>query len=248
MLRPLARKCLALLPEKYPATRALRGFLFRAWMKTRSTATVFTGIYRQRAWTDAESVSGPGSNLAATARLREELPVLLGRLGVRRFLDLPCGDFHWLQHAALGDIHYIGADIVPALVEHNRRAYGSPAREFHVLNLITDPLPAADLLLSRDCLVHLSARDALAALRNIARSEIRHVLLTTFPAIRQNEDVYTGGWRPLNLTLPPFSLPLPETSLRENPAPLPGSLGDKLLGLWPMADLRRRFAVAGKQP
>ncbi|MGZ8691233.1 MAG: hypothetical protein ACXWZY_04140 [Gaiellaceae bacterium] len=43
---------------------------------------VFSRIYADRAWGDAESASGPGSGLERTASLRRELPHLLAELGV----------------------------------------------------------------------------------------------------------------------------------------------------------------------
>jgi len=58
---------------------------------------VFAEIFQRNAWASRESVSGTGSELGRTYHLRRELPVVLSELNVRSLLDLPCGDFNWMQ-------------------------------------------------------------------------------------------------------------------------------------------------------
>jgi hypothetical protein len=131
-------------------------------------------------------------------------------------LDVPCGDFNWMQLVELGDRAYIGGDIVADLIEQNNAKYGSSHRQFRVLDIMQDPLPAADLLLCRDCFIHLSSRDVQQALRNIAKSGIPYVLTTHYPLITRNTDIVTGDFRAINLRLPPFSLPEPVTVIPED--------------------------------
>ncbi|MFD0660266.1 methyltransferase domain-containing protein [Thermocatellispora tengchongensis] len=118
-------------------------------------AETFAYIHRENMWGSETSVSGVGSEDVATAALRRDIPALLARLGARTLLDLPCGDFGWLSAAPLRLDSYIGADIVPALVEANRARHAGPGRSFELLDLTRDPLPRADVVLCRDCLVHL---------------------------------------------------------------------------------------------
>ena len=99
------------------------------------------------------------------------------------------------------------------------------------------PLPSADLLLCRDCLVHLSFQDAGQALANIRRSTIGYLLTTTFPGEADNQDIVTGDWRPLNLERPPFSFPAPLDRIKEGCTEAGGRFGDKSLALWAVADL-----------
>jgi hypothetical protein len=117
---------------------------------------VFTEIFRRNIWGYQETVSGGGSTLHYTKQMREALPKLIGDLDVGTLLDLPCGDFHWMSEVKLPVTHYIGGDIVPRLVEVARVRYGRAEREFRTLDLCKDVLPQADLLLCRDCLIHLS--------------------------------------------------------------------------------------------
>jgi len=187
------------------------------------------------------SRSGPGSTRAQTAQIADALPRLCERLEVRRLLDVPCGDFSWMAELQLPDVSYIGGDLVPELVEQNRSLHGGERRSFVQIDLTTSPLPAADLMLCRDCLVHLSHADAMLALRNVARGEVRWLLATTFPLEPRNVDIVTGDWRPIDLTKPPFGLPEPDELLNELCTEQAGAFADKSLGLWPVECLRARF-------
>lgn len=203
----------------------------------RGTGEVFRYIYRHNLWGSSESVSGHGSEDAATALLRDEIPALLRRRAVRSIADVPCGDFGWLSRTELGVDSYFGGDIVPELVEHNRKSYARPSRRFEVLDLTRDPLPAADLVLCRDCLVHLDLEQIWAALRNIRASGATYLLITTFPELQVNVDAETGDWRPLNFQLAPFGFPAPAELITEGCLEGGGKYADKALGLWEVAAL-----------
>lgn len=210
-------------------------------------AARFERIFSTNLWSDPSSRSGVGSNLEATNTLRLELPRILRTLGARTLLDAPCGDFAWMQHVDLGGIEYIGADIVPAIIERNRRQYEDSARRFTVLDLTHDELPRADVLLCRDCLVHLSYENILKALNNIAKSPIEYVLLTSFPGRARNVDVADGDWRPLDFQAPPFDFPAPRRTILEGCAEHDGAYSDKALLLWSTRELRPIIAAATVQ-
>lgn len=198
----------------------------------------FTFIYHTNLWAGPESRSGVGSSLAATARLREELPPLLRRLGVGSLLDVPCGDFHWMARMDLGEIRYIGADIVEELVAENRRLYQDRdgRRRFVRLDLTADPLPPSGAVLCRDVLVHLSFDRIRRALEGMVRSGARFLLATTFPGLETNHDIEDGDWRPLNLERPPLDFPPPDAALVEGCGEEGGAYADKTLAVW---DVRR---------
>jgi len=200
------------------------------------SAQRFREAFRSNLWS-GDSRSGPGSAPDQTARVAAAIPALCERLGVRRLLDVPCGDFSWMANVELRGISYVGGDVVPEIVERNQRECGSADREFHHLDLTGSDLPAADLILCRDCLVHLSNADIESALHNIARSDIRWLLTTTFPEEAENVDIVTGDWRPIDLTKPPFDLPPPVELVNEGCTEHEGAFADKSLGLWPVSDL-----------
>lgn len=202
-----------------------------------TAAGTFRLIYEKNHWNGPDSISGAGASRDQTLALETELPVLLQHLGVRHLLDLPCGDFSWMQHVTLPVTQYTGADIVPDLVAANQQRYGTPHRRFIHCDLTTDLLPDADLMLCRDCFVHLSFADISRAFQNLRQSHIRYLLTTTFPACEENEDITTGDWRVLNLEHPPFHLPSPLRLLNEQCREGEGRFADKSLGLWQVADL-----------
>lgn len=202
----------------------------------------FEWIYSTNLWSDPESRSGVGSGLDSTRVLRAELPNALRRLGTRVLLDVPCGDFTWMERVDLDGIKYIGGDIVPSIIGINQRLHGSESRRFALLDLTRDELPDADVLLCRDCLVHLSYANIRAVLANIARSNIRYLLMTTFPGRGGNRDVQDGDWRTLDFQAPPFSFSEPLLTIVEQCEEEDGSYADKSLCAWPVASLVTRYS------
>ena len=200
---------------------------------------VFRDIYRRHHWTGSRSLSGAGSGQEQTAELKRALPELLKERGVSTVLDLPCGDYSWMRQVDLAGIRYIGADLLPELIAPLQAVHTDARHQFTVLDLTSDPLPPADLLFCRDCLVHLSYEDIRKALENFRESRIPLLLTTTFPDSDRNEEIVTGDWRPLNLERPPFNFPPPANLLREGSTEAGGLFADKSLGLWRAADLLR---------
>jgi 2-polyprenyl-3-methyl-5-hydroxy-6-metoxy-1,4-benzoquinol methylase len=203
----------------------------------REMRRVFGAIHETRAWGECESASGPGSTRERTAAFLPDLIALVESLGVSTLLDAPCGDFNWAGPLADAVEHYIGVDVVPELVEQNRRRWSSPRRQFLCRDIVSERLPAADLVLCRDALVHLANADVAATLANLRRTGARHLLATTFVGDRENVDIVTGDWRPLNLERPPFSLPRPLALVDERCHHSGGGYSDKMLALWRFSDL-----------
>jgi hypothetical protein len=205
----------------------------------------FTRIHETNLWSDPESRSGSGSALASTAQLRAELPGLLHALDVRRLLDVPCGDFHWMAHVDLSEAGveaYVGGDVVQAIVDAARAKYGAPGRNFERVDLTTGPLPLvdrepADAVLCRDCLIHLSFANIHRVFDVLKASGARYLLTTTFLEQQANVDVLDGDWRALNLQRPPFNLPLPLAVIVERCDEEGGAYADKTLAAWRVADL-----------
>ncbi|UPK39466.1 hypothetical protein IVB18_20920 [Bradyrhizobium sp. 186] len=206
---------------------------------------VFGEIYRRNIWGYQETASGGGSTLHNTQRVRASLPDLVGDLKIRTLLDLPCGDFHWLSKIELPVAHYIGGDIVPELVECAAKQFGRPDRTFRRIDLCKDPLPEADLLLCRDCLVHLSEDMIFQAIENILRSDIRYLLTTTYPDGR-NRAIRAGDFFTIDLCAPPYNFPPPITVLDDGVPPF----DRRQLALWEVESLRkiRWDGMSGRQP
>ena len=199
--------------------------------------TAFRYAHRHNLWHGPETPSGPGSSVDQTREIAAALPELCRRYSVRSLLDVPCGHFHWMARIDLADVRYIGGDLVPEIVAEAGRQYGTSMREFVELDLTCSPLPTADLLFCRDCLVHLSYADIARAVRNIRRSAIEYLLTTTFTVEPTFRDIVTGDWRPVNLELAPFSFGRPLELIPERCTEQHGAFADKSLGLWRVRDL-----------
>ena len=215
---------------------ALRRMYTRSLVRARVPADrIFTTYYRQNKWRGRESVSGVGSDPEHTQAIVARLPMLFTEFSVNSVLDIPCGDFAWMQRVPLHNIDYVGADIVAPLIEANSAKYARAGVRFVRLDLMSDALPPADLVICRDCLVHLSFADARRALHNVLASGGRMLLTTTFTDRAENRDINTGGWRPLNLRRPPFDFPQPRLLFSEEFDV--AEYRDKAIALWDLADL-----------
>jgi hypothetical protein len=95
-------------------------------------------------------------------------------------------------------------------------------------------LPQADLMLCRDCLIHLSEETIFLALANIIRSGIKYLLITTHPH-GQNRSIRTGDWFPINLCAPPYNFPPPLRTIDDWVPPF----DRRQLGRWEIESLRR---------
>jgi hypothetical protein len=223
-LRVLARRAVQALPE--PMAKVLRDAR-RALLNLRSRREVFRQIARENSWDGTESVSGPGSSMEATSLLRAALPKLLTTYKCRTLLDIPCGDAYWISRTLTGEINYIGADIVPELVERNRASYPAFGR-FEVIDLVSDELPCVDMIMIRDCFIHLPNRMVSIAIENVKRSDARYVLVSTYPHRADNIDIEIGGFRAIDLEKAPFSLPKPLEVIVETE----GIVSGKSMALW----------------
>ena len=199
---------------------------------------IFLAIYEGNQWGSPESRSGPGSTLARAADFLPDLVTLLQTLNTRVLVDAPCGDFNWAGAVAMAVEEYIGIDVVREIVARNQLIASSPNAVFLHRDLTRDPLPIADVVLCRDCLVHFSLSDIRRALHNFKQSGSSYLLTTTFVEHDDNPDIATGEWRPLNLERPPFCFPPPLAVVDERCLHTGGVFRDKRLGLWELADLR----------
>lgn len=200
--------------------------------KNKPIKETFTHINESKHWKSEESVSGEGSELAATQALIKGLNNLIKDLNIKSILDIPCGDFNWMQHVDLSGVAYTGADIVERLIEANNVTYATKNMAFKILDLTKDSLPYADLLFCRDCLVHLSYKDIYKALINIKKSKSKYVLTTSFYRCDKNKNIITGQWRKLNFELFPFYFKKPLLVIDEKYTKKGNKYADKSMCLW----------------
>jgi hypothetical protein len=198
---------------------------------------VFTDLYKNNGWYGKESVSGPGSDYEQTKFLIPELDIMLKYLNIKSMLDVPCGDFNWMKNVDLSKISYHGGDIVEPLIKSNIKKYESKNVKFSVIDLVNDDLPTVDLIMVRDCLVHLPTSDVFKALKNIKNSKSKYFLTTNFLWNHQevNKEIKVGEWRRINLQKTPYNFEYPHRIIIEGN--IQSNDRDKTMSLWYVKDI-----------
>ena len=209
-----------------------------------SVEDLFTDYYRNRTWSGgkAETVSGSGSTMKKTEILREKLPELLQRHGVRTLFDAPCGDYNWFQHLNRPGVKYIGGDIVAEMIEANQHRFGDADTSFRRFDILKDTPPVADLWFCRDVILHFSNDLIFEFFRNFVRSPVPLLLISTYHKSPENIDIPTGAGRPVNLEIPPFSLPAPIDFIDDDI----GKKRPKQMGLWERSTLENHLRSIGR--
>ena len=192
----------------------------------------------------SETKSGRGSTLQSTSKVRPALEALFRRLKIKTLLDAPCGDFNWMQRVDLTGIRYCGLDIIDEIIADNVAKYSRDDREFHVADLTKDPLPAADLMLCRDCTFHLPIENVWQILENFAASGTRYLLLTTHTDGSNQDMPVPGSFRSRDFLAAPFNFvrPEPDGWIADHPATPPL----RVLGLWTAEQVREALTKAGR--
>ena len=192
----------------------------------RGPQEIFTYVYRNRLWGAAEGEvfrSGTGS-LAEHSRAYEDYVVSLARrTGIRSILDIGCGDFQVsgrILERLNPEVRYIGVDVVPELIGHNRERHGGARIRFEALGA-DDPYPEADLVIIRQVLQHNDNRAVSAILERARRAGRWLVIAEHVPLDPKtpNLDIRTGHETRIDrgsglfVDLPPFGLPVEETRM-----------------------------------
>ena len=168
--------------------------------------------FENKTWGDANvgrPRSGSGSSLEMTARLRANLPRIFDQYNIKTFLDAPCGDWFWMQHVDLTGINYIGGDISSEVVAENVIKFHRPELHFMHLDITGDPLPKADLMMCRDCLMHLKPRLKWRFLENFVTSETPYLMTTVHHVLMNRVVKANGEFRRFNPMVAPFNFAPP---------------------------------------
>ena len=164
-----------------------------------------TEHYHTNAYGCKETPSGPCATVKRTAELREHLPSLFQTLSITSIVDIGCGDWTWMSQVPLKSIQYVGIDLVDQLIA-DLQQYTSETVYFQKSDAIEGSPLHADLWLCRDILCFYPYEDIQRCLQGFVDSESKYIAITSIDRVEPNQDGLKGYWRPLNLTLPPFSL------------------------------------------
>jgi SAM-dependent methyltransferase len=199
------------------------------------TKEIFTEYYLGNSpWNNPYSKSGIGSAIQNTNKIRAAIPKIIKDFNIKTFLDLPCGDFNWMKSVDLSYIEYTGADIVDQIIIDNNIKYSSKNIKFIQLDLVNDNIPTFDLIMVRDCLVHLPINDVKKAIKNIKKSNSKYIFTTTFNSENSarpcNADTEVGSWGWVDLQVEPYNFIKPILLLSEEE-------DSKHMGLWKISEL-----------
>ena len=168
----------------------------------------FNHIYAEGIWgrdDTGKGISGSGSTLEITREYRAYVEDFMKTHAVKSVVDAGCGDWTFSSTMDWGDASYLGVDIASDIVDADRKKYQSDKVRFQVGD-ISEELPAADLLISKDVLQHLSNRLVQKFIENnLKKGKYRWVILTNDRG-SANADVTPGGYRAIDLAAPPFAV------------------------------------------
>ncbi len=173
-----------------------------------SLTHTFNRIYAEGVWgkdVAGKGVSGSGSTLEITREYRGYVEDFIKKHAVKSVVDAGCGDWTFSSAMDWGDASYLGVDIASDVIEAVRKKYENGRIKFQVRD-ISEELPAADLLISKDVLQHLSNRLVHNFIRNnLRKGKYRWAILTNDRG-SANQDVEPGGYRAIDLAAPPFAV------------------------------------------
>lgn len=181
---------------------------------------VFSFIFRQGFW-HPDVKSGEGSIPSRNRRYMKILRDFFREKQIKSVVDLGCGDWSFSQQIDWSGIDYLGIDIVPELIDSLNTRFGRPGVRFRRDNLVTCPLPRADLAISKDVLQHLPGSMIAQYLERL--TSFKYAILTNDrlkyeprswrglwrlveTPLKPNSEIEPGGWRILRLNDPPFRL------------------------------------------
>lgn len=175
---------------------------------TNGQEEIFTAIYENEVWGKGAG-SGGGSHIENALPYVHFLQNFLKEKNIASVVDVGCGDWQFSQYINWSGIHYTGYEVVKFLVDKNQTVFGSPSIQFVHADGIHMDLPQADLVLCKDVLQHLSNEDVWSFLSQLGN--FKYCLITNDVDVNSlplfaNQDTYSGGYRPLDITKPPFNV------------------------------------------
>lgn len=205
---------------------------------------IFSEIAEKNLRGSAESVSGTGSTLEATEKIRRYIRWICLEYNIKSVVDSPCGDINWMKELfpffAENGIDYLGMDIVESIITKNKSSIENHSAKDYIsfsVGDITQQIPANyDLVIMRDVIGHLSTINGVVALENVKRSGAEWLLTTTFPNVCNIETNENGGCRKINLLTFPYEFN-PELIINEHCKEGDGTYDNKCMALFDVSKL-----------
>ena len=190
---------------------------YRTLRKLDSNEAIFSAVYRHGMWGGGRShfYSGHGSHHRTTVGpyvdvVSEFLESLPTKPSV---VDLGCGDFSVGSQLRGCCDRYIACDVVPELIERNKKLYRDSDVDFRHLDVAHNDLPPGDVAFLREVLQHLDNRSIKTVVDRL--NQYHYVVVTE---LAPNEEFVPNLDKPagfdvrlahgsgVDITQPPFSL------------------------------------------
>jgi len=206
--------------RKIFVSKFLQTFLVKFLFINKNTIRriVFFLIYKSNHWNKSILidinkllVSGPGSipGSIQTNNIITNLNNFIKENNIRNILDMPCGDFAWMQDLLKinNTLDYTGYDIVKDIILINNEKYSSNNIRFFTKDIVNENhFDGFDLVFIRDFFIHISNEDILKVLYNIKNSKIKFFACLSNKNELLNKNIAVGEHRKINLFIEPFNL------------------------------------------
>jgi SAM-dependent methyltransferase len=192
------------------AALAISYFAISAIDRQSPLRDTFNRIYAEGTWgkdVTGRGTSGTGSTLEITREYRAYVEDFIKTHAVKSVVDAGCGDWSFSSAIDWGSASYLGVDIASDVIATVRKKHEKGKIRFRTGD-ITEDLPAADLLISKDVLQHLSNELVHKFIKNnLRKGKYKWVILTNDRSNRpHNLDTVPGGYRAIDLAAPPFAV------------------------------------------
>jgi hypothetical protein len=128
-------------------------------LQQRTPEEIFTEVYSKNAWGGKKGTfcSGSGTTSPNTSIYIDKIRNFIQQNNIRSIFEIGCGDFR-IMNQVLYDLKgkYVGADVVPELIQHNNKKFGNDFISFKKIDAVAEELPPADLIIIRQVLQHLN--------------------------------------------------------------------------------------------
>ena len=194
----------------------------------------FNRIYTEGVWgrdVAGKGTSGTGSTPEITREYRAYLQDFIRKNRVQSVVDAGSGDWSFSSTIDWAGASYLGVDIASDVIEAVREKHEKRNVKFRVGD-ITEELPGADLLISKDVLQHLPNELVHKFIRNNLRKGKYKWALLTNDRGSGNLDTIPGGYRAIDLAAPPFDV--------RGLVDLPINFGGEVTKITSLLDLRKQ--------
>jgi len=159
--------------------RKIKLILIHFQYKDLSTKQIFSKIYNDGSW-NKKSLnfnSGPGShNEKLVIPYLKFVNSFLVEKKLKSIIDLGCGDFNVGKNIYKHVNKYYAFDIVPDLIELNKKNFTNKKIVFECINFINNPIPKTDCVIIRQVLQHLDNKSIIKILDKI--KSYKYVIIT----------------------------------------------------------------------